>query len=76
MNTTPWANGPGSGGSTNSLGAGSSSMGTSVLCATAPGAIAVSSASVWVSWFIAFSPLTFGARRMTHAWRAIHRTRF
>src|SRR5712692_8639326 len=61
MNTTPWANGPGSGGSTISLGAGSLSMGTTVLWAKAPVAIAVSSAVVSISGFIAFSP--FDIRR-------------
>jgi hypothetical protein len=49
MNTTPWANGPGSGGSTISLGVGSSSMGTSVLWANAPVAIAVSSAGAVIT---------------------------
>jgi hypothetical protein len=53
---TPWANGPGSGGSTNSLGVGSLSMGTTVLWAKAPVAIAVPSAGVSISWLIAFSP--------------------
>src|SRR6185503_12953613 len=56
MNAMPWANGPGSGGSTISLGGGSSSMGTLVLWAKAPVAIAVSSASAWVGWFMTLSP--------------------
>ncbi len=45
MNTTPPANGPGSGGSTISLGAGSLSMGTTVLWANAPVASTVQAAS-------------------------------
>jgi hypothetical protein len=56
MNTTPSANGPGSGDSTISLGVGSLSMGTTVLWARAPAVIAVSSASAFISWFIACSP--------------------
>jgi hypothetical protein len=75
MNTTPWANGPGSGGSTISLGAGSFSMGTSVLWSEAPVAIAVSSAGVSISWVMAFHLLSrFGLGRMTRTGRAIHRT--
>jgi hypothetical protein len=49
MNTTPWANGSGTGDSTISLGVGSLSIGTTVLWAKAPAAIAVSSASVSIS---------------------------
>jgi hypothetical protein len=59
MNTTPRANGPGSGGSTVSLGGGSLSMGTTVLWANAAVANTVqaaSAASVSMKRFIAFSP--------------------
>jgi hypothetical protein len=57
MKATPWASGPGSGGSTTSLGAGSSSMGTTVLWAKAPFAISVPgpAASVSLSAFIGIS---------------------
>src|SRR5262245_46071024 len=59
MNTTPWANGPGSGRSTISLAAGSLSMGTTVLWAKAAAANmhAETAASGLISRFIAFSPL-------------------
>src|SRR5437016_8948238 len=72
IKTTPWASGPGSGGSTISVGAGSS-MGTTVLWAKAPMASTVPAAivaSVLMSRFIAFSPWRLAAggivrRRMT-----------
>src|SRR5512147_1618954 len=53
MNTMPWANGPASGGSTISLGAGWFSIGTRVLWAEGP--VAVSSASAAVSGLMAGS---------------------
>src|SRR5918994_4848101 len=71
MNTTPRANGPGSGGSTISLAAGSLSMGTTALWAKAPMAKTVqaaTAASVLMSRFIAFSPLEtrYAERPISH----------
>src|SRR5947209_7664648 len=60
MNTTPWASGPGSGGCTVRLGAGSFSTLTTVLCAKAPAtsrALAANATSVLMSGVIAKSPL-------------------
>src|SRR5215510_14566862 len=60
MKTTPWASGPGSGGSTVRLGAGSFSTLTTVLCAKAPStsrAVAATVTSVLMSGIIAKSPL-------------------
>ena len=70
MNTTPSANGPGSGGSTISLGGGSLSMGTTVLWAKAPVANTVqaaTAASVLMSRFIAVSPFGDSLRRYRQA---------
>jgi hypothetical protein len=60
MKTTPWASGPGSGGSTVRLTGGSLSMLTTVLCAKAPATsrmVAATAASVLMRRVIARSPL-------------------
>src|SRR5918993_4211824 len=76
MNTTPRANGPGSGCSTINLGEGSLSMGRTVLWAKAPVASrieAAAAASVLISCFIASSPFETWSTADDAHWRGIHR---